>query len=84
MCYDLDMVSAIRQHVKVQAGGLIEIRSPELSAGSDAEVIILVEKGEAMPSSSGLSQFIGAAKGIYASAEEADQFIRSERDSWEV
>ena len=37
------MTSALRQKVKVQPGGLIEIRSPELIAGSQAEVIVLVD-----------------------------------------
>ena len=33
----------MRQRVTVQPGGLIEIRSPELIAGSEAEVIVLVD-----------------------------------------
>lgn len=37
------MVAAIKQHVTVQPGGVIEIRSPELKAGTAAEVIVLVE-----------------------------------------
>lgn len=37
------MTQALRQTVKVQAGGLIEIRAPELIPGTLAEVIVLVE-----------------------------------------
>jgi len=38
------MITALRQKVKVQPGGQIEIRSPELEPGSIAEVIVLIEK----------------------------------------
>jgi len=36
------VVTAIRQQVTVQPGGVIELRSPELMAGARAEVIILL------------------------------------------
>jgi len=39
------MVAAIRQHVTVGEGGVIEVRSPELRPGARAEVIVLVEQG---------------------------------------
>ena len=38
------MIVALIQKVKVQPGGQIEIRSPELEPGSIAEVIVLIEK----------------------------------------
>lgn len=37
------MTNALRQKVKVQPGGVIEIRSPELTPGVTAEVIVLME-----------------------------------------
>jgi len=37
------MVAAIRQQVTVQPGGVIEVRSPELTLGARAEVIILLD-----------------------------------------
>jgi hypothetical protein len=37
------MVTAIKQHVTVKEGGLIEVRSPDLRPGEQAEVIVLVE-----------------------------------------
>lgn len=40
------MTSAFRQKVKVQPGGVIEIRSPELTPGAMAEVIVLMETRE--------------------------------------
>lgn len=44
------MVTALKQHVIVQAGGLIEVRSPDLRAGDEAEVIVLVARSEQPPS----------------------------------
>lgn len=40
------MTNALRQKVKVQPGGVIEIRSPELTPGVTAEVIVLMETPE--------------------------------------
>jgi len=37
------MVTAIRQSVTIQPGGLVELRSPELKEGERAEVIVLLE-----------------------------------------
>lgn len=76
------MVAAIRQRVTVQAGGVIEVRSPELRPGDSADVIILVEPPIAEPQPP-LVSFIGSAKGSFASVAEADAFIRNERDTWE-
>jgi hypothetical protein len=75
------MVAAIRQQVTVQAGGLVEVRSPELQPGARAEVIVLVENGDRPRRS--LESFIGAGKGGFGSAEEVDAYIRGLRDEWE-
>lgn len=40
------MTNALRQKVKVQPGGVIEIRSSELTPGAMAEVIVLMETAE--------------------------------------
>lgn len=56
------------------------MQSPELPEGVEAEVIVFVPAAGLRKRS--LVEFIGAAKGTYASAEEADAFIRSERDAW--
>jgi hypothetical protein len=39
------MVAAIKQLVTVQPGGRVEISSSELTPGTQAEVIVLVENG---------------------------------------
>jgi len=76
------MTTAIKQIVTVQPGGLIEIRSPELTVGARAEVIILLEDSNPPPERS-LRSIIGAGKGSFATPEEADAFIRRERETWE-
>lgn len=72
---------AIRQRVTVQPGGVIELRSPELPPGSQADVIVLLETspGPEQP----LASFIGAGKGGFSSVQEVDAFIRAERDAWD-
>lgn len=77
------MLSVLRQKVVVvQPGGVIEIHSSELPAGATVEVIMLLEP-QAQTASHGLSQFIGAAQGNFATPAEVDQFICLEREAWE-
>lgn len=76
------MLNAFRQNAIVQPGGVIEICSLELPSGATVEVIILMEP-TSDKSEKSLTSFIGAAKGIFATPEAADQFILQERDSWE-
>ena len=75
------MIQAIRERVTVKPGGRIEICHPELAAGTEAEIIIMVEHPtvESPP----LVSFIGKGKGCFSSADEVDAFIRAERDAWE-
>ena len=75
------MVAAIRQQVTIQAGGVIEVRSPELLAGSKVEVIVLLDApAEPAPR---WGSFIGSARGLYGSVAEADAHIRELRDEWD-
>jgi len=75
------MIQAVRQHVTVQAGGLIEIRVPEFRPGTVAEVIVL-ESSE-QKGKNALTNFIGKGSGCFATPEEADAFMRKERQSWD-
>ncbi len=75
------MQQAIRQQAVVQPGGVIEVRSPELSPGTAVEVIVLIDASQ--PPKRSIMDFLGAAKGGFATPEKADAFIRSERDAWE-
>jgi hypothetical protein len=77
----MTMLNGLRQKVVVQPGGVVEVRSPELPDGATVEVIVLLETPP--PLLQGLSRFIGAASGNFATPEEVDQFIRQERESWD-
>ena len=72
---------AIKKAVTILPGGRIELQAPELKAGMLAEVVILLP-GNAGKGRS-LSSIIGQGKGAYSTPEEADKFIRKERDEWE-
>ncbi len=73
------MNRAIKQTVTIQRGGRVEITSTELPEGQQAEVIILV--GDPAPDQSYASLF-GSGRGGFASPQEADGFLRRERDAW--
>jgi hypothetical protein len=74
------MVTALKQTVKIQQGGRIEIRSSELPEGSSAEVIVLVEPTRrTVP----LASLIGKGRGSFDSPKQVDDYLREERDSWE-
>lgn len=75
------MFQAVKQHVTVQADGLIQIHVPEFKPGTIAEVIVL-DSVEQAPKTT-LTSIIGKGQGCFATAEEADAFIRKERKSWE-
>ena len=75
------MVQAIKEHVVVKEGGLIEIRRPELPPGTAAEVIVMIEEAVEPPPS--LASLIGTGRGLFGSPEEVDAYLREERDSWE-
>ena len=75
------MTVAIRQTVRIQSGGVIEVCSPELREGYNADVIILMDGPVAEHQT--MVSMIGAAKGGFATSEEVDDFIREERNAWD-
>ena len=74
------MRQAIRQRVTIQPGGRVGTIAPELTAGNEAEAVILEELS---PSSRCLADLVGCGRGAFSSPEEADHFIRRERDAWD-
>lgn len=79
------MMTAIQQRVFVQPGGRVELRSPELPDGAEAEVIVLVKNP---PRATGPSQ-LEALRALQASLnltpEAAQAWIddaRAEREAW--
>ncbi|MBM4042843.1 MAG: hypothetical protein FJ290_30510 [Planctomycetes bacterium] len=73
------MFHAIRTEVIVQPGGRIEIPASELSPGTQAEVIVLEQP--APRKKRPFFSFFGKGKGCFRTPEEADAFLRRERDS---
>jgi hypothetical protein len=75
------MTQAIRQQVVVGRGGKIEFRAPQLKEGTRAEVVVFEDVAEDVPLVP-LVSLVGSCKGMFSSSDEADEFLRRERDSW--
>lgn len=78
------MVQALKKRVRVEAGGVVSIQDASLPEGAEAEVIVLV--GEALgdePCPLPLTDIIGSGKGLFATPDEVDQYIRDIRDEWD-
>ncbi|MBV9689360.1 MAG: hypothetical protein JO202_06590 [Ktedonobacteraceae bacterium] len=77
---------AIEVHVKtvVLPGGRIEISTPVLIAGQEATVMVTVEDSEP-DQQRHVIDILAALPGhqLFQNAEEADAYLREERDSWE-
>jgi len=77
------MIPSLKEYVTIKAGGLIEIRNPNLPEGSTAEVIVLLNPMQPESSDKPLSRFFGRIQGCFADGPQADDFLRAERDAWE-
>ena len=75
------MASTYTHAAAVGPGGVVTVRDPSLPEGRTVRVIVLVEETEQEPES--LMRFFGAARGLFATPDEAEAYIRSERDAWE-
>jgi hypothetical protein len=80
------MVTAVRQMVKVQSNGRIEILAPEFRAGTVMEVIVLLP-GEAATSNAAdrLAALSQLRESIGLSAQAAEKWmdeVRNEREAW--
>lgn len=76
-----EMREALKQRVTIQPGGVVHLQSSELIPGSEAEVIVILEAPSATPIS--MASLIGTAAGCYPTPEDADTFLRRERNAWE-
>lgn len=75
------MVRGLRKRVTIGEHGSVRIDASELPAGRTAEVIVVMD--EADSPAPALYSLLGKLKGNFASAQEADTFLREERDAWE-
>jgi len=74
------MNQAIGQKAIVKPGGIVEIQSDSLPPGATAEASVILETSPVKKTS--LTSLIGTARGSFTTPEEADEFIRRERDNW--
>ena len=84
--YNDDMMTAVRQIVKVQTDGRIEILAPELQAGSEAEVIMLLPEYRTPQTPAERVAALNALRNELAlTPEEAEKWkkeVRSQREAW--
>ena len=73
------MVRAVQQTVTIQPGGRVGVTSTELPEGQQAEVIVLVRE---QPRTKSYASLFGCGRGAFSSPDEADAFLRKERDAW--
>jgi hypothetical protein len=71
------MASTIRQTIKVQEEGRLEVRSPDLHSGTTAQVTILIEKQDNHSRTRLLAELQDSLK---LSAEDADAWINRVHD----
>ncbi|WP_211531542.1 hypothetical protein [Methanocalculus chunghsingensis] len=67
--------------MKIESDGLIQIYVPEFESGTIADVIVLAQSDTRKKRS--FTSIIGKGQGCFARAEEANAFIRKERESWD-
>jgi hypothetical protein len=68
------MNSAIRQTVKVQAGGVVHFASPELREGTEAEVIVLLQTPQSRDGR--LAAFQALQQSLALTPAAAEKWIR--------
>lgn len=79
------MQTVIRTPATVLPGHRLEITLPELPEGQTVEVIVLVQEAPAQKKMSML-EFLESRPPrppLFKTAEEVNQYIQEERDSWE-
>ncbi|CUS05009.2 conserved protein of unknown function [Candidatus Promineifilum breve] len=74
----------VRAKAIVQSEGQIAITDPALHVGEEVEVLILLPEHSPEPKLSLLDVLNSAGDHrLFKTAEEVDQYIREERDSWD-
>jgi hypothetical protein len=74
------MTTEVRRRVLIEPGGIIRIQSDELPAGAEAEVVVYVHS-QSQPGR--YVSLFGSGRGAFATPDEADAFLRRERDAWD-
>ena len=89
------MQQVLQQRVTVQAGGKVELVCPELKAGEIVDVVVSaaidggrtssrLPGGERPRPRRSVLDILNEAPGhlLFKTAQEVDEYIREERDSW--
>ncbi len=79
------MQTALRLEATVLPGHRLEISAPELPEGARVEVIVVLPSAPAPPQQSMLQFLATLPPGplLFKTPEDADRYIREERDAWE-
>ena len=90
------MQQVLQQQVTVQAGGKVELVCPELQAGEVVDVVVSaavdpVRSSHGQPGSENSTPRRsvldilndGPDERLFKTADEVDEYIREERDSWD-
>lgn len=79
------MQTALRMETTVLPGHRLEISDPELPEGAKVEVIVVLPAKPKQKTISMLEFLATLPPGplLFKTPEEADQYIREERDSWD-
>jgi hypothetical protein len=79
------MQTAIRIKTTVLPGNRIEVCAPELPEGADIELLVspaIDENNEQRQSVLSIVQSLNGHRG-FSSAEEVDEYLQAERNSWD-
>ncbi len=78
------MQTAFRTHAKVNRGGRIEVRLPELPVGKNVEVIILLSETVNMPKRSA-ADILAEAQGhrLFQTEQDVRNYLEEEHSSWD-
>ena len=78
------MRPALHVKTKILPGQKIEISAPELSVGDAVEVFVVLPEPSSPARRSALDLLEELpGQRLFKTSEEADQYLRKERDSWE-
>jgi hypothetical protein len=79
------MQSAIRITTRVLPNGKVELQLPPESAGDEVEVFIVLLEKPAIPVLSAIDIINQPREHqkLFKTSEEVDQYLQTERDSWE-
>lgn len=80
------MSSAIHRKLTVRPGGRIELTDTDLPSGTSVDVFVIVSSNEENRSVPSAIDILHRSPGnrLFHNADEVDDHLRDERDSWEA